>query len=417
MSEQPIRTEAPRAARSAGLDLVRACAILMVLVSHCGDMFGAWLGVRVPYQVSLAGFFGVELFFVLSGFLIGRLLLRIIADRPTPRAWLVFMTRRWMRTLPLYFLWIAVLAVYWPPRFWEPDHGPLLWHVLPHFLTLTQNLAWPMSYEWFGVSWSLTVEEWFYLGFSALLLAAVALLGRRAGFWAAALVFLTVPPALRWQVPVQADFNEVLSKIAVLRLDAIAFGIVMAWLLPRAPVLSRHRWAAGAAGVLLIGGIWSGWLGDLLQLSPRVWRTFVFDMASLGFALCLPAAAGMASFPRAAGAVVHAVSRQSYAIYIIHLSILEFAGYYIVARHLPVAAAVVLSPVLIWGLSWVSWRWIEAPILACRPVQRATDSSRPAHLLPGTEPDTRIPAAHHFIANQASRHEDGATQSWTRPET
>jgi peptidoglycan/LPS O-acetylase OafA/YrhL len=383
--------------RRAGLDVVRAGAILMVVVSHGAGMLGLWLGVTPPDRLLVAGFFGVELFFVLSGFLIGQLLLRIVADRPTPRAWLVFLTRRWLRTLPLYFLWIAVLAVVWPPRFWEPGHWPLLWRILPHFLTLTQNLAWPMTYDWFGVSWSLTVEEWFYLGFSALLLAAVALLGRTAGFWAAALLFLLAPPALRWQVPVTADFNEVLSKVAVLRLDAIAFGIVMAWLLPRAPALARHRWAAGAAGALLIAAIWRGWPADPPYLGHRLWRTLVFDMTSLGFALCLPAAAGLAALPRVPGAAIGAISRQSYCIYIIHLSILEFAGYAIATRHLPVAAAIVLSLGLIWGLSWASWRWIEAPILARRPVQAPAES--------------RVPP----IAKPANDQPGASTQGWRQP--
>jgi peptidoglycan/LPS O-acetylase OafA/YrhL len=47
---------------------------------------------------------GVELFFVLSGFLIGGLLIDISDRQPSLRAWLIFMIRRWMRTLPAYFV-------------------------------------------------------------------------------------------------------------------------------------------------------------------------------------------------------------------------------------------------------------------------------------------------------------------------
>jgi peptidoglycan/LPS O-acetylase OafA/YrhL len=72
--------------RRIGLDLVRAAAILFVLASHCGDIFANWLGGRAPEWLSVSGFFGVELFFVLSGFLIGRLLLGIIAEPPSLRA-------------------------------------------------------------------------------------------------------------------------------------------------------------------------------------------------------------------------------------------------------------------------------------------------------------------------------------------
>jgi peptidoglycan/LPS O-acetylase OafA/YrhL len=332
-------------------------------------MFANWLGGRAPWQLSKAGFFGVELFFVLSGFLIGRLLINIITVQPTLLAWLVFMTRRWMRTLPIYFILIGVLAVIWPPHFWEPNHWPLLLHVLPPFLTLTQNLAWPMTYDWFGVSWSLTVEEWFYLGFSAMLLSTVALLGRTAAFWTTVLFFLAVPNILRWHVPLSADFNRDIAGIAVMRLDAIAFGVALAWLLPRLAFISRFRWVAFGLGALMIAGLWSEWIEQQPGLDQRAWRTVIFDLTSIGFALCLPAAADLRRPPKILGPIVLAISTQSYAIYIMHLSVLEIVGSYIHTRNLPPVAAIVLSLVLIWGLSLASWRWIEGPIMRHRPAQ------------------------------------------------
>lgn len=345
---------------------MRAAAILFVLASHCGDTFANWLGGRAPEWLSVSGFFGVELFFVLSGFLIGRLLLGIIAEPPSLRAWGVFMARRWMRTLPIYLLWIAVLAVIWPPHPWD--------QVL-RYATLTQNLAWPMPSGWFGVSWSLTVEEWFYLGFSALLLSAAGLFGRRAGFWAATAVFLVVPAILRWRMPESADFGEVLSKVAVLRLDAIAFGVVLAWMQERQGFVFHHPGPMLAAGTLLILGIWSGWFDRHVPLDPHVRNTFLFDAGSIGFALCLPAAAALRRLPRLPAAVVAAISTQSYAIYIVHLSVLEIVGAYRDRWHAPIWLAIGLSLALIWALSWASWRWIEAPILACRPSQSRPPAS------------------------------------------
>ncbi len=371
--------------RVVGLDLVRALAILFVLLSHCGDVFAAWLGGYSPAWLGAAGFFGVELFFVLSGFLIGGLLLRIIAERPTLRAWGVFLVRRWMRTLPAYLIWIAVLALIWPPQFWQPDHAALTWHHVIRYATLTQNLAWPMTDSWFGVSWSLTVEEWFYLTFSALLLLAAALLGARRGFWLATGVFLVVPVLLRWQVPDTADFNEVLSKIAVLRLDAIAFGLVLAAMQRRGGLAFRHPAPMLLAGVLLIAGLWSGWFDRHLHPELHMRRTFIFDVASLGFALCLPAAARLRHLPdrlRLPEAAIIALSTQSYAIYLVHLSVLEIVGFYRERWGAPAWAAITISLALIWGLSWASWRWIEAPILARRPRQSGVDGA--ARLLRGS---------------------------------
>ena len=350
---------------------MRATAILLVLASHCGDTFAGWLGGRAPEWLSVSGFFGVELFFVLSGFLIGRLLLGIIAEPPSLRAWGVFMARRWMRTLPVYLLWIAVLAVIWPPRPWD--------QVL-RYATLTQNLAWPMPSGWFGVSWSLTVEEWFYLLYSALLLSAAALLGRRAGFWAATAVFLVVPAILRWRMPESADFGEVLSKVAVLRLDAIAFGVVLAWMQEKWGFAFRHPAPMLAAGALLILGIWSGWFDRHLPVDPHLRRTFLFDVGSAGFALCLPAAAALRRLPRWPAAIITTISTQSYSIYIVHLSVLEIVGAYRDRWRAPVWVAVGLSLGLIWALSWASWRWIEAPILARRPKQTSARARQPEAL-------------------------------------
>ncbi len=349
--------------------MVRSAAILLVLTSHCGDTFAAWLGGHAPSWLSVSGFFGVELFFVLSGFLIGRLLIRSVAATPSLRAWGVFMLRRWMRTLPAYFIWVAFLLAFWPPRFWEPGHWALAGDYLLRYATLTQNLAWPMRDGWFGVSWSLTVEEWFYLGFSAALFGAAVLLGRRAGFWTACALFLAVPAALRWQVPDSADFGEVLTKVAVLRLDAIAFGVLVAWAEARRGFLFRHPLPAFACGVLLITSIWGGWLDRVVALDPHVRRTFLFDIASFGFALCLPAAAALRRLPRVPGGLVLAISTQSYAIYLVHLSVLEFAGYYRARWHASFWFAMAASLALIWVMSWASWRWVEAPILARRPRQ------------------------------------------------
>jgi peptidoglycan/LPS O-acetylase OafA/YrhL len=342
-------------------------AILFVVSSHFGTLFCSWFGRVCDPYIAAGGFFGVELFFVLSGFLVGRILIRVMDQRPSLRAWAVFMSRRWLRTLPLYFVWLAVLAVIWRPFFWLPGYGALQ-HDLPYFITLTQNLAWPMVDDWFGVSWSLSVEEWFYISFSILLLGGVACVGRH-WFWVTTAIFLCVSPLLRLHLPADVDWGEVTSKVVIYRLDAITWGAVLAWLSLRRPGWLVYRWTMFSVGIALILLVWSGWFGWLMGSAVQVERAVIFDVVSLGFVLMLPAASASRSAWRPIEILARKISAQSYAIYLIHLSLAEMIGYERQQWHFAASLAVVMTCLLTWTISAASYRWFEQPILSLRPAQ------------------------------------------------
>jgi len=343
--------------RGFGLDLVRAIAIVFVLVAHDASFLGYWFNFPVPFKVSLAGMFGVELFFVLSGLLIGRLLLDLVEYGPNLRNLGIFLARRWMRTLPLYFLWLAFLLLCRPPA------GPFGWHVL-HYVTLTQNLLSGMPEgEFFPVTWSLTIEEWFYLLFATSAVACVAVLRRPAAIWLVILLFLVVPPFLRWQVPDSADFVGAIQKVAVLRLDAIAFGVLMAAILRRwtPPLgLSLHLLASG---VTILCIVWA----NRVAWPAHVFRSFIYTLVPVGGMLCLPAAAAWGRCDGWYAVPVRWLSRYSYGLYIMHFTVLEIASAWRVALT-PWGAALVgiCGPFVVAGLSW---HFLEAPILARRPEQ------------------------------------------------
>jgi peptidoglycan/LPS O-acetylase OafA/YrhL len=212
-------------ARNVGLDCARATAIGLVLLCHWGEAASHWFGFYWPPIVgAMSGFLGVELFFALSGFLVGSLLLELIERDPSLLSWWRFMVRRWLRTLPLYFFCVGALALLWPPRGDRDTH-------LLSYATFTQNLLWPMPQDnWFNVSWSLSIEEWFYILFSALLVGVVALTGRRRGCaWGVIALFVAAPTLLRWQTIAAAGQNAAhLREIVALRLDAITYGVVVA---------------------------------------------------------------------------------------------------------------------------------------------------------------------------------------------
>src|SRR5947207_12604591 len=98
-------------ARVFGLDLLRAAAITMVICAHGFVVLYPHFGEPLGF-FGHGGFYGVELFFVLSGFLIGQILIRAGADLAQGGNVAFFYTRRWFRTLPLFFLFLTVNIVF-----------------------------------------------------------------------------------------------------------------------------------------------------------------------------------------------------------------------------------------------------------------------------------------------------------------
>src|SRR5258708_1726234 len=90
-----------------GLDILRAIAILLVLYSHSIPFLS---GIFSSKLLSLPIIDGVSIFFVLSGFLIGGILIKIIEKEGVSKVGLLnFWIRRWMRTLPLYYFVLTLL--------------------------------------------------------------------------------------------------------------------------------------------------------------------------------------------------------------------------------------------------------------------------------------------------------------------
>lgn len=134
--------------RNFGLDIIRAISITLVVIAH---MF-------VIHEVDL-GVWGVEVFFVLSGFLIGQIIIKDFSEGVTLKKIVHFWKRRWFRTLPLYYAIILIKFL-----FFDSSLGI---KILVYIFFLQNNFV---GINFLPVSWSLVVEEWFYLVLPVLVL-------------------------------------------------------------------------------------------------------------------------------------------------------------------------------------------------------------------------------------------------------
>ncbi len=365
-----------------GLDLLRAAAIASVVLAHAGlqgllfDAVSRVAPPLAPYAgwatlVAHGGVVGVELFFVLSGFLIGGILLRGAEDFSEPRGLPRFYLRRWFRTLPLF--WLALLGnVLF--EYWFRHRTLTVGEVASHGVFL-RNFA-HITLTFFPESWSLAVEEWFYL-----LFPAVLWLGLRAKrvrydhvFLATAAAFFVFSAGLRTWAALQPGANWVLGQrcIVIYRFDALMTGVIAAWIAHRFPATWHRRAAYCFVAGLIVTAVAYGLFFDFAKTGASVApdsffaRTYRFDLLSLGFALLLPLAS---TWRPSRETIVHTVIRKialwSYALYLVHWPLFQFFNsprFAAWQQSWPQSAALyavkVLLPV---ALSAVLFHFYEAP--------------------------------------------------------
>jgi peptidoglycan/LPS O-acetylase OafA/YrhL len=164
-----------------GLDHLRALAIMLVFIYHYGRLFPhpEWTN-----TISKFGWTGVDLFFVLSGYLIASQLFAKIA-REKKISFREFFLKRFFRIIPAY---LVVLTLYFLfPSFREREALAPLWK----YLTFTQNLGLDVSNRGtFSHAWSLCIEEQFYFFFPLILIALVYFKAIIKSYWLLILLFL-----------------------------------------------------------------------------------------------------------------------------------------------------------------------------------------------------------------------------------
>ncbi|MEW6319920.1 MAG: acyltransferase [Acidobacteriota bacterium] len=374
---QPAAPIADARAHIPSLDGLRGIAILFVMVHHYTIIEPASALDAAVVRYLTVGWAGVDLFFVLSGFLITGLL---YDDRGAPGYFRRFYARRTLRIFPLYYLVVFLSLVVLPqcpdwylllvgPVDLAPVHEAAFWLYLSN-VSIAMREA--FQHGILGVSWSLAIEEQFYLVWAPV----VWWLGRRE-LVALSVALIVAAPALR-ALLLYADVHHVAVYVATpARLDALATGALVALVVrgPAGAVLGR--WSLRAA-VLLLGLVvamvsWGDnnwWDGGITQ---RVGYTLIALAA--GATVCHLVTSGASGrLARAlSGGVLGTFGKYSYALYLVHLPVMRMAREFVFdprlapavgSSQLPAQALFyVVAGLPALALGWASWRWFEEPIL------------------------------------------------------
>jgi len=371
-----VARERSSQARIPELDGLRGLAILLVVLYHYIALSGGaapGTALYVFQQRFAIGWAGVDLFFVLSGFLIGGILLDA---RESPVYFQAFYARRFFRILPLYGLWVglffALVALSFPHFPALIADNPEKWSDARFYLLFLQNSVkiphGTFGTAWLGSLWSLAVEEQFYL----VMPLAVWLLSRRRLVQLLSLALLVAPLmriAVRIYVPQHGAAPYILT---VCRADALALGVLLACILRHEGrrFLSRYAKPACAVFPLLLGSV--GYLAfahpSQYSLIMSLWgfsALGAFFVFLLGLAVVYPAGY-WAWFCR--WSFLKQLGQVSFCVYIIHetvnllchLILLSAVPAFNTFRSIGVTA---LAAGLTLAIAKLSWQFFEYPLL------------------------------------------------------
>ncbi len=373
----PTPTRAPTpGAHHPALDGLRGVAVLLVLAFHFLHIDGEGGAVeRTLLSASRTGWAGVDLFFVLSGFLITGILLDARGGQGYFRA---FYARRVLRIFPLYYAYLAVLFLVVPRLLPSLDVKSgtqgWLWTYLGNVLFAREGGFEASPYT--GHFWSLAVEEQFYLVWPLV----VWVLPRR---WLAlaCVALVALAGALRFGIH-RTTFNATAAYVLTpARVDALAMGALVA-IAAREPAwwprLRRGApWilAASAAAVAAVwveqGGIFGG--------DPVV-QVWAFGPLAAGFAallvLAIDAAPSAPLHRVLTRPVLEGAGKYSYGLYVLHYPIflaLEAAGFTSLAmaaalgnRIAGIVAFAGVAGAATLAAALLSWHLIEKPFLGLK---------------------------------------------------
>jgi peptidoglycan/LPS O-acetylase OafA/YrhL len=360
------------------LDGLRGLAILFVVLYHFVRSPGTVAGGKfVSFLMSLssAGWVGVDLFFVLSGFLIGGILLDA---HESPRYFRTFYLRRIHRIFPLYYLWIgAYFVIAFTPLV---RHAAMLaieparWTLIPIYGFFVQNLAWShgMAFRtpWLSSLWSLALEEHFYLAMPFIIRFCTRRRLIQLLFFVVAMSPFIRATAFHY---FSAEHVAIAYVPTPCRADALAMGVLLAvaWRTKRWKAwLQSHTgllWGIVAflfvavASLLLTGASAHG-------RGMAFWGFSCLDAFFSGMLLLVLLAPGGIWGHICRWRILVSLGSISYCVYVIHYEVLAVAYRVFTPASgdistLAQTGAIFSAAAATWILAKLSWRLLESPMI------------------------------------------------------
>lgn len=358
-----------------GLDVVRALAIILILCSHSTLLLFPESQSNIIKTIQFFGTIGVDLFFVLSGFLIGTILIKHIENNKTSfKDFANFWMRRWLRTLPNYYL-VLLINIGLILLF----NTELPNQLFKYFFFL-QNLSQKQP-DFFTESWSLTIEEFAYIA-GPVLLIILGVFFKRLNKWSFLVVSLLIIASAIYHrflfdfnvtiLPENFSWSKSLRKVVVFRLDSIYYGFLGAFF----GFYYTNLWLRFRYVSFIIGGILFVVTHVYIlinKLNPDSFSTFFnvyyLSLLAISIVLTFPMFSNWKSNKVLLKPITN-ISLWSYSIYLINYSIVLLSlQRYIQISELSLIGkfgVLLLYLALTFVLSYLLFTFFEYPILKFR---------------------------------------------------
>ncbi len=309
-----------------GLDLMRILALLMVLFSHL-LLFSPYNNLITDQLAPLFGFLGVEIFLVLSGFLIGNKMyvLMVLQDKFSWTETLQTLKQRGRRTLPSYFLALLIAIVI---GFWFQYSEDTLWK----YFFFGQNFASPMPL-FFIESWSITIG---FFGNVVLILGMFLVLNKlrfknKSKAFLIGIVFIIMISLvcklvyyLMNSTTTLLQWDTNLKAVVIYRLDSFFIGVLCSWIYFNATIFwKKNKSIFLCFGLLFMGLLFVGvgYFQLLIDSNPFFWDVLYLPLTSIAIAFLLPTFSQYTIEGVLKNHLI-IISKISFAIYLLHYSII-----------------------------------------------------------------------------------------------